>query len=188
MKAMLVIDMQVGMLDGETPPVDVDGVVYRINKVARALRSTSGLVVFVQHWGPEGDLFAPNSPGCEILPSLEMFERDVVVSKTACDSFCDSRLQSVLKQHDVTELLIAGWATDFCVDTTVRAAASLGYSICVVGDAHTCSDRAHLDAATIIQHHSLTWAGLIVPGTRVQVLSADKTLVRITGSSPFGAV
>ena len=188
MRAMLVIDMQVGMLDGDTPPVDVDGVVGRINKVARALRSNSGIVIFVQHWGPAGDLFAPNSLGCEILPSLEECERDVVVSKTACDSFCDSRLQSVLEQHDVTELLIAGWATDFCVDTTVRAAASLGYSICVVADAHTCSNRAHLDAAAIIQHHNLTWGDLIVPGTRVQVLSTEKTLLKVSSSGQFRAV
>lgn len=73
---------------------------------------------------------------------------------------------------------------DICVDTTVRAA-SLGDSICVVADAHTCSNRARLDAAAIIQHHSLTWGDLTVPGTRVQVLSTEKTLLKVSGVGQF---
>ncbi len=182
MRAMLVIDMQVGMLEGETPVKDVDGVVHRINQLTRALRAAGDIVIFIQHWGPEEDLFAPNSPGCEILPSLVRSERDLVVSKTACDAFCNTELQSVLNQHDITEILIAGWATDFCVDTTIRAAASLSYSISVVSDAHTCADRPHLTAAAIIQHHNLTWVDLIVPGAPVCVVSADKMLKNLTGS------
>jgi nicotinamidase-related amidase len=126
------------------------GVVHRINQVARAMRSNNGIVIFVQHWGPEGDRYAPNSPGCEMLPSLEQSEGDLVVSKTACDSFCDSQLHSVLKQYDVSELWIAGWPTDSCVDTTVRAGASRRFSVSVISDAHTCADRAHLSAPAII--------------------------------------
>ena len=92
----------------------------------------------------------------------------------------------MLKQYDVTELPIAGWATDFCVDTTVRAAASLGAAICVVADVHTCSDRAHLDAVAISLHHSLTWVDLIVPGT--WVLSTEKTLLQISDSGLLSSV
>jgi hypothetical protein len=54
---------------------------------------------------PEDDLFAQNSPGCEILPTLEESDRDVVVLKTTCDYFCKTRLQHVLEQHNATELL-----------------------------------------------------------------------------------
>ena len=39
-------------------------------------------------------------------------------------------------------LLVTGCATDFCVDTTVRVAASRDYEIVVVADGHTTADRA----------------------------------------------
>lgn len=42
MKALLIIDMQAGMLQSATPPRDVDGVVERINTVARALHEPRG--------------------------------------------------------------------------------------------------------------------------------------------------
>jgi nicotinamidase-related amidase len=38
-RAMLVIDMQVGMLENDPPPKDVDSVVQRINQLARVLHS-----------------------------------------------------------------------------------------------------------------------------------------------------
>ena len=50
-----------------------------------------------------------------------------------------------------------GSATDFCVDTTVRAAASRDYEVALIADGHTTRDRPHLEAAAIIQHHNWMW-------------------------------
>lgn len=51
MNVFLIIDMQVGLFDGENPRHDKDGVVKRINEVARAVRSRGGHVIFIQHNG-----------------------------------------------------------------------------------------------------------------------------------------
>jgi len=48
--AMLVIAMQVEMLEGETSPVDVDGMVRGIDSVTRALGPANGTVIFIQPW------------------------------------------------------------------------------------------------------------------------------------------
>ena len=50
MDAMLVVDMQVGLLNGE-PKHDLSGVVERINRLAAKVRERSGSVILVQH-GP----------------------------------------------------------------------------------------------------------------------------------------
>ena len=55
-------------------------------------------------------------------------------------------------------LVIGGYASDYCVDTTLRAAASRGLAVTVVADGHTTSDRAHLDAAAIVRHHAAIWS------------------------------
>ena len=172
-KALIVIDMQCGLLEGTPPPQRIERVVFAVNSVANAIRQSGGLVIFIQHQGAPGDKFAPGTAGCCLLPQLTVLAEDAVVPKTICDSFYESELHARLKDRSVTELFVAGWATDFCVDTTIRAAASLAYDISVVGDGHTLADRSHLSAESIITHYNQTWPQILVPSRPIQVLSAE---------------
>ncbi len=170
---LLVIDMQVGLFEG-TARFDADGVVRRINTLARAVRAKGGMVVFIQH-EDEGD-FAHGAPGWRLLPALDACREDVYVRKTACDSFYRSDLDKALRELQITRLLVVGCATDFCVDTTIRAAASKDYEVAVVADGHTTADRPHLPAEKIIEHHNWMWAKLILPGRPVKVAKAEDLL------------
>lgn len=176
MKALIIVDMQAGMFENGRSPLNVDVVVDRLNMVGAYVRAGGGLVVFIQHTGQPGSDYAPGQPGWELLPSLDRRPEDRVVSKTICDSFYDTELDSVLKSCGVEELIIGGWATDYCVDTTVRAAVSHEYQVTVIRDAHTAADRNHLDAASVIEHHNRTWNGLMAPRGGVQVLTTVHVL------------
>ena len=92
------------------------------------------------------------------------------------NSFYETELSSTLKNRGIEDLWVTGCATDFCVDTTVRAAASLDYRVTVVEDGHTTADRPHLDAVSIIRHHNWVWAGLILPRSEVKVQSSKELL------------
>jgi nicotinamidase-related amidase len=58
-------------------------------------------------------------------------------------------------------VLVTGWATDFCVDATVRSAVSHDHHVVVVADGHTLADRPHLSAAEVMRHHHFVWRRLI---------------------------
>ena len=174
MKALLVIDMQVGLFEGEPPRYDADGVIRRINKIASVVRTTGGIVVFIQH--EDNGALKPGTEGWEILPTLERMNTDRLVHKQACDSFYETDLSDLLEMHGVQQIIVVGCATDFCVDTTIRAAASRNYEVVVAADAHTTKDRRHLDAVTIIQHHNWMWENLILPRSEVQVLPTKSVL------------
>jgi nicotinamidase-related amidase len=171
-RALLTIDMQVGCFAGEPPRRDAAGTLGRINALAAAIRPR-GRVVHVQH-ADDGD-FAPGSPGWAFVPGLDRAAGDPVVAKAACDAFLETRLADEL--DGVDELVITGCATDFCVDTTVRAAAARGYQVIVPTDAHTTRDRPYLDAATIIAHHHAMWSDLLLPrGRRIRLASTAAIL------------
>ena len=48
MDAMLIVDMQVGLLNGD-PKHDLHGVIERINRLAARVRARSGRVIFIRH-------------------------------------------------------------------------------------------------------------------------------------------
>jgi nicotinamidase-related amidase len=159
---LLVVDMQEGLLRGG-PKHDLHAVVERINRLAARVRRRQGCVVFVQHDGPPGDDFEPSTAGWPILASIERGPADRIVHKTLNDAFFRTSLAGDLAELGADRLLIAGWATDFCVDATVRSAAALGFKVTVVADGHTVSDRPHLGAEQVIGHHHWIWANLLSP-------------------------
>lgn len=176
MDTLLVIDMQVGTFDASIPQHDAEGVISRINRITAALRRTGGCVIFIQHDGPAGDTFEPGSKGWQLVPELDREDGDRVINKRACDAFYKTELKALLDGLQPERLLVAGSATDYCVDTTVRVAASLDYPVTVVEDAHTTADRPYLDAVSIMNHHNSVWRNLILPDSKISVVPTDELL------------
>ena len=175
MDAMLVVDMQAGLLDGD-PKHDLQGVVDRINRLAARVREQSGMVIFIQHCGGKGDDFEPETPGWAFLPELVRDPADVVVQKQMNDPFAGAELQARLNRIAPDRVLVTGWATDLCVDATVRSAVSNHHQVVVVTDAHTLSDRPHLDATSVISHHHWVWSNLISERP-VRLAQTDELLI-----------
>ncbi len=174
MKTLLVIDMQNAWLNRDTPRFDQAGVIQRINKVARYMRAQGSQVIFIQHC--DSDVL-PSHEGWKLDADLEVLEDDRKIDKTACDAFADTVLFDLLLERDSKTVIIAGLATEFCVDTTVRAALSMGFDVVALSDAHTTGDRAHLSAKQIIEHHNWVWANLAVPvGSTLTVQTTQQML------------
>jgi nicotinamidase-related amidase len=175
MDALIVVDMQVGLLNGE-PKHDLHGVIQRINRLSAKIRGRLGHVIFVQHCGGEGDDFEPETPGWAVLPVLHRAPSDLFVRKSLTDPFAGTDLAARLQAIAPDRILIAGWATDFCVDATVRSAVSHNYDVVVVTDAHTLNDRPHLDAKSVIRHHHWVWSHLITARS-ITLTSTDELLL-----------
>ncbi len=163
MDKLIVIDMQNQWLaNPRAPCLDTAGVAARINHAAAAVRARKGVVIFVQHANEEA---AEGSDGWQIIPALQRASGDRFIRKQACDSFADTDLGRYLADEADGTIYLCGFATEFCVDTTVRAAASRGLHVVVLADAHTTSRRPHLDAASIIAHHNWVWSNMAVPSS-----------------------
>ncbi|MBS0517279.1 MAG: isochorismatase family protein [Proteobacteria bacterium] len=160
MDVIIVVDMQVGMLD-DAPKYDLPGLVDRINALTAMVRAEDGKVIWIRHCGRAGDGFERNSAGWDFLPELIRRHDDIVVEKSLNDPYVGTDLKRILDELAPRRVLIAGWATDFCVDATVRSTVSCDQDVVVVSDGHTLSDRPHLDAPAVIAHHNWVWSNLI---------------------------
>lgn len=179
MKALLIIDMQNGGFSAGQFRHNAEGVIQRINQLAEVMRSSGNKVIFIQHDGTKENAYIPGTNEWEIIPSLHQQEGDIYIGKTANDAFYNSALKATLDKSGVKELIITGWATDYCVDSTVRAALTNDYNAIVVSDAHTCGNRPHLDAEKIIAHHNYTWANMIPTAGSISVANTETILTKI---------
>lgn len=173
---LLIVDMQKGSF-AETPRFDADNLVNRLNDLAVRVRAMGGVVVYIQQNGPPADPHHPGTEGWELLDDLEPVEGDRFVTKTSCDSFLETELNSVLSSLHIRRLIITGCATDFCVDTTIRSALARGFETIAPSDGHTTADRPYLKAEKIIEHHNAVWSNFISPsGAAWSVRCADVQL------------
>jgi nicotinamidase-related amidase len=176
MKALLIIDMQHGSFIPYSRSHDTMGVIERINRLSDYFRANNDKVIFIQHDGTKENCFLPDTHEWELLQELNKSTDDIIVSKTANDSFYETGLALMLEKESITELVITGSATDFCVDATVKSALTKDYDITVIADAHTASDRPFMTAETVINHYNWLWDDFTATKTKIKVIKTEDFL------------
>ncbi|MEJ6005141.1 cysteine hydrolase family protein [Paucibacter sp. AS339] len=170
--ALLIIDVQRGLFDAEPRPFEADVVVQRINALADRARAAGAPVVFIQH-EREASALQHGSEGWQLERGLKVLPQDSVSRKTTPDSFLRTDLQELLQGQQVRHVVICGYASEFCVDTTTRRAAALGFAVTLAADAHTTHDKDHATAAQIRAHHNATLPGITSFGPRIEALPSE---------------
>ncbi|MBI9091354.1 MAG: cysteine hydrolase [Desulfobacterium sp.] len=174
--ALLVIDVQRGLLDQSPRPYEADETIERINHITTQARAAGIPVFFIHHEQATG-LLEYGSDSWQPASGLFVHDSDFKVRKTTPDSFLRTDLEARLTTLRATHLIICGFATEFCVDTTTRKAAALGYSVQLVSDAHTTHDKDHASAIQIRAHHNATLPNITSFGPRITAVpSADLNL------------
>ena len=177
--AVLVIDVQQASFRGRGGARNaeaeqaLDGVVQRIARLLSGARAHAVPVVYVQHDGGPGSRLERGTAGWTIRSEIAPLPGEPVIEKHACDSFFQTTLDDVLRAMGVTSLIVVGCMTQYCVDTAVRRAVSLGYDVVLVSDAHTTADSGELRFEQIVAHHNALLDGLDAGGHVVRVRPAS---------------
>jgi nicotinamidase-related amidase len=171
--AVLVIDVQQGLCEGNGAPLDCSGTIVRINHVTRKARAAGAPVIFIQHESKAGYL-EHDSPAWQLAIGLEVQPSDIKVRKTTPDSFLRTDLEAILRTKGVDKLVVCGMHTEFCVDTTTRRALALGFPVVLVSDGHTSAGNTSISAQQVIAHHNATLTNISSFGPRVQAVPSER--------------
>ena len=167
--ALVVVDMQNHFV-AEGFPAEVPlsrEIVPTINRLAKAVRTAGGEVVWIQttatgaldHWGNHHKyMLTPErvakrlasldeaAEGFKLYPALEPAASDLRVKKIKYSAFIagSSDIDAQLKSRGIETLLITGTATNVCCESTARDAMMLDYRVIMLSDANaTWTDDEH---------------------------------------------
>ncbi|WFS00899.1 isochorismatase family protein [Rhizobium tumorigenes] len=136
--ALVIIDMQMLMqhrIEAGRDHVNGDAA-GKIAALARSFREKGRAVIHIRHRdGDTASPLHPNAPGFQSIACVRELESEPVFIKTTSSGFASTELESYLRANAITDLVVTGAVAGFCVNSTVRAGADLGFRMCFVRDA-----------------------------------------------------
>jgi nicotinamidase-related amidase len=84
-------------------------------------------------------------PTGSIKEGLEPRSGDIIVKKDVNSGFIGTNLELMLQRRRIHRLVVAGFFTNMCIETTVRTAGNLGFDTYVVEDACATTNRVGWD-------------------------------------------
>lgn len=81
------------------------------------------------------------------IEGLEPAAGEVVIEKDVNSGFIGTGLEVALRRKGVRRLVVGGFFTNFCVETTVRMAGNMGFDVYLAEDACATTNRVGPDGA-----------------------------------------
>ena len=146
--ALVIIDLQKGIVGPKTAPYSSDIVVKNAAAIADAFRKNS-MPIFLIRVTPSPDgkdalhpvaditmpAMTPPSDWADIVPEMGPRQGDFVITKHQWGAFYGTELDLELRRRDMTTIVLCGISTNIGVESTARFAYEYGYQQIFVEDA-----------------------------------------------------
>ena len=168
--AVIVVDLQTGMMDGvKFPPLhEHERILANTNRMTGWARARGAPVAYVRHDGEAGEALERGAPGWPIHPAITPKDGEPIFEKTVGDAFEETTLADWLRERDIDQVILLGAATDQCIAATCRGALDRGFNVTVVSDAHSTMDWNGETADQIIARHNKQFVEL---GARIETVA-----------------
>ncbi len=155
--ALVVIDLQKGIVALQTAPHDAKSVIANSAKLCSVFRQYN-MPVFLVHVGPSKDkkdslhpivdqTIAPKTTmsddWMEIVEELAIDPTDFIITKRQWGAFYGTELDLQLRRRGIDTIVLCGISTNIGVESTARFAYEYGYSQFFVEDA--CAARTNIE-------------------------------------------
>jgi nicotinamidase-related amidase len=133
--ALIIIDAQNTYCEGL---MKLDGIEHALKECRVLLdrfRQADRPVFHIRHDAGPGSPYDVSSTIGQIVDSLAPAQGEPVITKNYPNSFAGTDLDSLIKKTGTNNLIIVGFMSHMCVNSTARGAFSLGYRPTVVASA-----------------------------------------------------
>lgn len=125
--ALLIIDMQKGLLTDPRLQSELSVASEYINAVADLFRDTGRPVVVVQDTE-----MGEHSPGFEVTPEIRLDDSDLRISKEWNNAFWKTDLEQLLRDKETNFVVVCGFAAEHCVTFTFNGARERGFGAAIL--------------------------------------------------------
>jgi len=137
-RALLVIDVQNEYFPGGAYPITFP--INSLNRITDAMDGAAEAkvpIVVVQHGteNPEAKAFQKGTRGWQLKGEVDVRKRTLVIEKKLPGSFTGTNLEQWMRDSGVDTLVVCGYMTQLCCDTTARQAQHLGFKVEFLSDA-----------------------------------------------------
>jgi nicotinamidase-related amidase len=143
--ALMLIDLQNVVVSRDTKPHTAGEVIKRSRALAEAFRAKGAPVVYVRVLisevlslpSDEAMSLSKDIPASasEIAESAGMQSGDLLVTKRHWGAFAQTELEQQLRSRGIETIVLAGIATNFGVESTLRQGTGLGFAFVTIEDA-----------------------------------------------------
>ena len=133
--ALVLIDCQNTYREGIMQLEGVEPALKECAMLLQRARDAGAIIIHIQHDAGPGSPYDVRAPIGAIADVVAPGASEPVIVKAYPSSFEQTNLDAELKKRGVTDLVLAGFMTHVCVNSTARAAFNHGYRPTVVGNA-----------------------------------------------------
>jgi streptothricin hydrolase len=139
-RALMLIDVQRNMLEPPTPVPAAAAIREALRDLLLRARGAGALVIHVQNDGPPGEPDEPGTDGWQLV--FPAGAGELIVRKDDPDTFAaNPALVKDLAAKEITEVVIAGMQSNYCVAESSRGALKSGLQAILASGAHATYDE-----------------------------------------------
>jgi nicotinamidase-related amidase len=160
--ALILIDCQNTYREGVMKLDNVEPALQQVKKLLVVAREHGVPVFHIQHDGGKGSPYDLTSRLGAIADEVAPIDGEYVIVKSFPNAFIQTSLDEALRKRSVENIILAGFMTHMCVNSTAHGGFNRGYSVSIVAD------------ATATRSLSLN-SGKLLPAEQVQEVSIAAT-------------
>lgn len=133
--ALIMIDCQNTYIQGVMKLAGMNEALQEAEKLLKIAREKSVPIFHIRHDGGEGSPYDINTEIGAFIEQVAPQSGEPVITKHYPNSFIQTELDAQLKAQGVEQIILAGFMTHMCINSTAHGAFNLGYLPTVVASA-----------------------------------------------------
>jgi nicotinamidase-related amidase len=170
--ALIMVDLQNTYREGVMRLAGVEEALVQARRLLDRVRDLGRPVIHIRHDAGVGSPYDVTAPIGQIADPVAPLAGEMVITKQYPNSFLHTPLDEELKRLGIDNVVLAGFMTHACINSTARGAFNLGYHATIVANATATRDLPAAGGGVVPAEHvqaaSLAAAGdifaVLVPG------------------------